>query len=104
MSCQARGNSPWAEKALQDTFGAAYKARVTTVEAVQAATLGATSVLIRKEEAPADDDFNMQVARTLTVTHLYRNQAIAGAELQRSIDADTDYECQFDAEDQTFEN
>lgn len=95
----------WSRAKLREKLGEKYKAALSgaevyaAIESVVARTPHAV-VLLRKEEAPGDNDFHLEIARSVRVTHLFRNEIIEGADLQRAIDLDAkeggdhEYDCE----------
>ncbi len=81
----------WSEKALRTALGSAYvvaQGRGAVADAIKAA--GRTNVLLlRKEEAPGDSAYALELARMFPTTiHVFRNEYIAGTALQEAIDKD----------------
>jgi len=86
----------WSGQKLREAFGTRYRS-VQTLSDVKAwiePVKCPRAIFIRKEEAPGDCNFNLEIARIYPVTHLFRNEAIKGNELQRAIDQGDDYECE----------
>ena len=86
----------WAGPKLKDYFGTRYLSAqtLTDVKATLAGLKCPRAILIRKEEAPGESNFHLEIARMFPVVHLFRDEVIDGHELQRSIDDGDDYECE----------
>ena len=44
--------------------------------------------MLRKEESPCESPYHLQLAKRVTMTHFFRDEAIDGGSLQAALDAD----------------
>lgn len=84
----------WSAEKLRAFVGTFYRTAQTLPEVLAMVAKAPTCILIRKEEAPGDNPFHLEIARHIKVTHIFRAETVEGAELQRAIDDGNEYDCE----------
>lgn len=95
----------WSGQKLRERLGARYRSAQTLDDVARSIAALAPSpsravLLLRKETAPGDNAFHLDIAKRVKVTHLWMSEMIDGAALQRALDLDAmdpetdhEYEC-----------
>jgi hypothetical protein len=83
----------WSSNSLRTRFGTRYRTAQTLADVaahVVNVTKSASGVvlLLRKEKAPGNNAFHLEIAKLFQVTHIFEAEFIDGAALQKALDAD----------------
>ncbi len=95
----------WSGQKLRERLGVRYRSAQTLTDVAAHLEALAPSpshavLLLRKETAPGDNQFHLDIAKRVKVTHLWMAEMVDGAALQKALDADAidptvdhEYEC-----------